>query len=189
MKLKKEFIDIQPHWRDSKKKAKSPIIAYGNPIHTLKYGGIKSVANSTIKTPPIIVSKKAPLKAREIVINKTIVDELGVPLPGVHITNKNTKKTLTITDIDGNYEVRVSSSDVLEFTHVSYITTTYQANEIPNSIKLVPQTNNLEEVVVTGTSNETKNKKKKTALVLTAITLVVGGIMIFSKPKPKKVVL
>lgn len=95
--------------------------------------------------------------AQEKTISGTITDETGMPLPGVNIVIKNTNKG-TQTDFDGNYSVEAQTGDVLVFSYVSYETiekTVGEANTI--SVSLKPGVEAIEEVIVVGYGNKTRD--------------------------------
>ncbi len=105
----------------------------------------------------IILSKKEDkgisqlLAQQGISITGTVTDEAGDPMPGVNIIVKGTF-TGVVTDIDGKYTINApSEQSILVFSFVGYLT-----EEIPVSgqrnitVKLVEDTQQLEEVVVVG---------------------------------------
>jgi len=87
----------------------------------------------------------------QITVTGVVTDgETNEPLPGVTVVSQNTGAG-TITDIDGNYTIKVASDDVLQFSFVGY-----QASKIPvnnstvvNAV-LSPDVIGLDEVIVTG---------------------------------------
>lgn len=81
----------------------------------------------------------------------TVVDESGLPIPGVNVIEKGTSNG-TVTDIDGSFEISVSNQDaVLSFSYVGFI---IQDIKVGNQTKfdIVLQTDEakLDEVVVVG---------------------------------------
>lgn len=83
----------------------------------------------------------------------------GAALPGVNVSVKGTS-TGTITDIEGNYKLDVSDSDVLVFSYIGYVTQEITAgSQSVADIVLAADTEQLEEVVVTalGISREKKS--------------------------------
>ncbi|MGY5851793.1 SusC/RagA family TonB-linked outer membrane protein [Salegentibacter sp. F14] len=88
--------------------------------------------------------------AQEKTITGTVIDEDGLPLPGVNIIVKGTMNGAQ-TDFDGNYSISAESTDVLVFSYVGFAT-----QEIPVGDKtridatLGVDAAALEEVVVMG---------------------------------------
>src|SRR5690625_6636073 len=75
--------------------------------------------------------------AQQITVWGTVTsDNTGEALPGVNIVVVGNESTGTVSDLDGNYSLRVSSGDVLRFTYVGYVSQTVpvdsrtQINEI-----------------------------------------------------------
>lgn len=100
--------------------------------------------------------------------NQTVtgtVTEANGPLPGATILIKGTNSG-TQTDFDGKYSIEASSNDVLVISYVGYL-----KQEVPVglksqiNVKLV-QDNALEEVVITGYSNFTKDKQTSSISVV-----------------------
>ncbi len=59
----------------------------------------------------------APIAKLQAVVSGTVVDESGVTMPGVFITNKTTKKNAT-SDINGKYSITANEGDVLTFSFI-----------------------------------------------------------------------
>ncbi len=59
--------------------------------------------------------------AQEKTVTGTVVDEEGLPLPGVNVIEQGTNNG-TQTDFDGNYSISVEEGDVLEFSYLGYVT-------------------------------------------------------------------
>ncbi|HEY9186030.1 MAG TPA: carboxypeptidase-like regulatory domain-containing protein, partial [Salegentibacter sp.] len=95
--------------------------------------------------------------AQEKTITGTVIDEDGLPLPGVNIIVKGTMKGAQ-TDFDGNYNISAQSTDVLVFSYVGFKT-----QEIPVGDKtridatLGVDAAALEEVVVMGYVSKRKD--------------------------------
>jgi len=72
------------------------------------------------------------------------------PLPGVAVVIKGTSVG-TITDIQGNYSLRVSPTDILQFSFIGYLTEEIPVNNVTViNINLVMDVIGLDEVIVTG---------------------------------------
>jgi TonB-linked SusC/RagA family outer membrane protein len=79
-----------------------------------------------------------------------VLDEKGIGIPGASIKVKNTGKTTT-TDNDGNFNLKGLTDDAILI--VSYVGYTTQETKVTSGnmlIKLAPQLQNLDEVVVVG---------------------------------------
>ncbi|MGQ1891381.1 SusC/RagA family TonB-linked outer membrane protein [Thermophagus sp. OGC60D27] len=93
---------------------------------------------------------------QELTVRGTVTDQKGEPLPGVTITIKGTS-TGTITDVNGNYSLRVPSNSVLLF---SFIGMENQEVAVRNreqiDITMYENVIGLDEVVAIGYSTVTK---------------------------------
>ncbi|MEJ2903802.1 TonB-dependent receptor [Pedobacter panaciterrae] len=79
-----------------------------------------------------------------------ILDEKGVGIPGVSIKVKSTGQTTT-TDNDGNFSIKgLTDEAILIVSYVGYTTQEVKVTSGNMSIKLVPQLQGLDEVVVVG---------------------------------------
>lgn len=89
--------------------------------------------------------------AAQTMIEGTVTDDLGEPLIGVNIELKGTTEG-TITDMDGHFELSVSSVPAaLEFSYMGYKTLVIQADGATAlAIVMSEDTEELEEVVVIG---------------------------------------
>lgn len=82
-------------------------------------------------------------------VKGVIVDAMG-PVIGAAVLEKGTT-TGTVTDLDGNYYLNVSSAEAtIEVTCVGYATQTFQASQMPSTVTLSEDTTFLDEVVVIG---------------------------------------
>ncbi|MFV8225011.1 SusC/RagA family TonB-linked outer membrane protein [Christiangramia aquimixticola] len=88
--------------------------------------------------------------AQEKTVTGTVVDEEGLPLPGVNVIEKGTSNGAQ-TDFDGNYAISVASGDVIVFSYVGFATqqVTVGAADTYN-VTLKTDAGALEEVVVMG---------------------------------------
>lgn len=95
--------------------------------------------------------------AQEVNVRGTIVDESGLPLPGVSVSVKGTTSG-TISDIDGNYTVLASSNATLTFAFIGYTTVSEPINSrTAINVSLQIDSRNLEEVVVVGYGTQKKS--------------------------------
>lgn len=106
---------------------------------------------------------------QERTIKGTIVDAAGVPIIGANVKVKGTTNG-TITDLDGNFTLKVSANTTLEVSFIGYVTVEIQTgNNASLSITLQEDTKVLDEVVVVGYG--TMKKKDLTG----AVAAVKGG--------------
>ncbi|MFH6986956.1 SusC/RagA family TonB-linked outer membrane protein [Flavobacterium collinsii] len=95
--------------------------------------------------------------AQDITVSGTINDESGMPVPGASILLKGTTKA-TASDFDGKFQIQVPSNGTLTITFIGYA----PVNEAVNgrtkiSIKLIPESQSLNEVVVVGYGTQKKS--------------------------------
>ena len=81
-----------------------------------------------------------------------IIDENNEPLIGVSVVVKGASAIGTITDLDGNYTLEVpSAKNILEVSYIGYKTQVIAIGENAQlNIKMQPDTQTLDEVVVVG---------------------------------------
>ncbi|MCB9311059.1 MAG: TonB-dependent receptor [Lewinellaceae bacterium] len=100
-------------------------------------------------------------------IKGTVVDsDTQDPLVGVNVFVKGSKLG-TITDIDGNFQLRVDSKDVtLELSYIGYESMEYAIGSTTNLgvINLNPSAVGLEEVVITGVMDIVKDRRTPVAV-------------------------
>lgn len=97
--------------------------------------------------------------AQERTITGTVMDEQGLPLPGVNVLIKGST-TGTQTDFDGNYAIDASLGDVLSFSFIGLATQErVVSDEDVINITMESDAAALEEVVVTGLAGATSRKK------------------------------
>ena len=83
-------------------------------------------------------------------ITGRVIDEKGLPIPGVSVKIKNTN-TGTVTDNDGKFQLNVSKGDILLFTYIGYAAKeiTY-TNQSLIEVSLNVVSNQMTDVVVIG---------------------------------------
>ncbi|MBW3467833.1 SusC/RagA family TonB-linked outer membrane protein [Arthrospiribacter ruber] len=90
------------------------------------------------------------VNAQNRVIQGTITDENGEPIPGTSVTVKGTTVG-TVADIDGNYSLNAPETGVLVFSFIGFQTREVQiGNESVINIRLSEQLSDLGEVVIVG---------------------------------------
>ena len=104
----------------------------------------------TFSNGHIIISRKAPASSETKKVTGIVKDEKGEPIIGANVVEKGTTNGI-ITDIDGNFELNVASSSMLEISYIGYISQEIKVgNNDQFRIRLVEDTQNLDEVVVVG---------------------------------------
>ena len=86
-------------------------------------------------------------QAQSRTVKGVVLDEMDLPLPGAFVTVKGETRG-AMTDVNGNFEISAKPTDVLIFSFLGYEdehVTVGESKEM--KIKLVPQANQLEEVV------------------------------------------
>lgn len=97
--------------------------------------------------------------AQERTITGTVMDEQGLPLPGVNVLIKGST-TGTQTDFDGNYSINASQGDVLQFSFLGLATQErVVSDQDVINVTMEGDAAQLDEVVVTGLAGATSRKK------------------------------
>ncbi len=87
--------------------------------------------------------------AQGYVVQGVVVDDLG-PVVGAAVLEAGTTNG-AVTDLDGNFSLRVSSPDAtVEVSCIGYTTQTFKASQMPKTITLTEDSEFLDEVVVIG---------------------------------------
>ena len=89
-----------------------------------------------------------------------VVDELNEPLPGVSVLVKGTTSAIT-TDFNGGFEIELpQGNEQLVISYMGYITANFNpGNKKSGIISLKPDSQNLDEVVVTALGIKKEKKK------------------------------
>lgn len=121
-----------------------------------------------------------------------------MPLPGVSIIVQGTTRGVT-TDFDGNYSIKASQGEVLEYSFIGFTTqTVIVANQSKIDVIMETDTQALEEIVVVGYGTQKKTdltsaiatiepvdlKKTPAAQVVQGFQGKVAGVQISSKGSP-----
>lgn len=97
------------------------------------------------------------IQQQEKLITGRVLDKAGEPIMGATIVDKQNRSNGTITDLDGNYSMKVSGNSVLEFSFIGYKSAEYRASDINGkTVVLEEDALNLDEVVVTGYTSQKK---------------------------------
>ena len=101
-------------------------------------------------------------------VTGTIIDNGGIPLPGVNVVVKGTT-TGTATDFDGNYSLNVENdSAILEISYVGYKTVEVTVgNQTTINVTLAEDSETLDEVVIT--AQGIKKSKKALGYAITKL--------------------
>jgi TonB-linked SusC/RagA family outer membrane protein len=112
------------------------------------------------------------LYSQEFNVNGTVMDETGMPLPGVSVLVKGTTSG-TATDFDGKFELdKLANNAVLVFSSLGSITKEYVVTKSETiTITLSEDTQALEEVVVIGYGSQKKREVTGAVSVVGAETL------------------
>lgn len=94
---------------------------------------------------------QAAPQQKEIVLQGTVIDETGTPVIGANIVVRGTTRGTT-TDINGQFTLRLEQLPAtLVFSYIGYIKQEVKVSQVhPLRIQLKPDSNLMEEVVVTG---------------------------------------
>lgn len=92
--------------------------------------------------------------AQELTVSGTVSDETGT-LPGASVVVSG-KSMGVVTDIDGNYTIKVKKGDKLVFSYVGYNSQTHTADSPTLDVVLKPGAVDLEEAVVVGYARQKK---------------------------------
>ncbi|AWI26738.1 SusC/RagA family TonB-linked outer membrane protein [Flavobacterium pallidum] len=111
-------------------------------------------------------------------ISGKVLDEMGMPMPGVSVTLVSST-TGTITDMDGNFSVAANPGDQLQFSFMGYQSQTVVASA-GMTVSLKPATTDLSEVVVIGYGTASKRD-------LTGSIVKVKGSDVADKPNTNPV--
>ena len=114
-----------------------------------------------------------PIFAFSQTIDGKVVDEKGIELVGVNISNA-TQNSGTVSDLDGSFKIKANSGDKLVFSYIGYENTTVNASS-GMRVVLKEQANQLQDVVVIGYGSAKKRD-------LTGSIVKVSGKEIADKP-------
>ncbi|WP_299778073.1 TonB-dependent receptor [uncultured Formosa sp.] len=90
-------------------------------------------------------------------LSGTVTDEGNMPIPGVNVLVVGTT-TGAATDFNGDFQLEVSSGDVLQFSYVGYIKQSVTITDQKTlNISLVEDASELDEVVVVGYGSQKKS--------------------------------
>ena len=117
------------------------------------------------------------LDMEDVIINGTVTDQNGAPIPGVTVLVKGTTKGTT-TDLDGFYTIIVSENSTLVYSFIGYVTQEVSlGNKDLIDITLSEDVSALEEVVVVGYGEQKK-------INLTGAVSQIGSEALENRPAP-----
>lgn len=123
----------------------------------LQFNMLKGIIVSAICLAPLPISAATPPTAKAAAtvaqddgktVGGTVLDENGEPVIGATVTVKGTN-LVTVTDIDGRFELKVPNGSILSVSYLGYTTAEVPATGENLTISLKPDERQLAEVVVT----------------------------------------
>jgi TonB-linked SusC/RagA family outer membrane protein len=115
-------------------------------------------ASEAIELPYSILNTAKTVSFQKIITGK-VVDEKGIPLPGVTVKNNATGKAV-LSDADGTYRIEAEASHTLSFSFIGFISQTQSAGTENRTLRLISSNNNLSEVTVVSIGYGTRNSKE-----------------------------
>src|SRR5690606_7353786 len=188
--MKKNDSNGNNHWPTSRFKQKTKLIflfliVLASQVKANASTNLESTVREAIKeiedrkdNGPLIKNTSTTPDAVQQTVSGNITDEAGMPMLGVNIIEKGTNNGTT-SDFDGNYTIRVSSSDaVLVFSFIGYESKEVTVgNQSTINTKMLPSAAALDEVVVVGYGTQKK-------LTLTGSVVDVEGEELTKSPNP-----
>ncbi len=108
--------------------------------------------------------------AQQKTITGTVNDDSGLPLPGANVIIKGSN-TGTQTDFDGNYSISAATGQTLMFSYVGFDTQEIAVGASSSINVNMAAGNSLQEVVIIGNVNSTKEKSSSATFTLSAETI------------------
>ena len=107
----------------------------------------KQLLPTVLASLALLLSVQSTAQAQSRTITGVVLDETDLPLPGAFVTVKGETRG-AMTDVNGNFEISAKPTDVLVFSFLGYEDENVTVGEHQElKVKLVPQENQLEEVV------------------------------------------
>lgn len=141
---------------------------------TCLLGGMLGVPTSTFANHIVEMNKSIEHNAEVMdaqTVTAKVTDASGTGLPGVSVHVKG-QTTGTITDANGNFNLKVSSGDILVFTYIGYAEQNIPADKIQGQVVLKESTQTLGEVIVT-----TQKRAQSSLEIPTAVSAVTGNML------------
>ncbi|MDW8850485.1 TonB-dependent receptor [Flavobacterium sp. MMLR14_040] len=137
-------------------------VNYGNEAVDVILSDLSKKANFNynINGKLVLIQKTAVVvkttsEAEKIKIKGKIIDENGVPMPGVTVLETATKNA-TVSNFDGEFELSVTEGKTIEVSYLGYKTKTVGVQKNFMTIQLEPNTSELSEVLVVGYGKQSK---------------------------------
>lgn len=94
----------------------------------------------------------APLQATQqtLTVRGTVSDNTGETLMGVAVTEEGNSKNVAVTDLDGNFTIRVHRGAVLKFSYVGYKSMTQTVTGTSMQVTMETDAQMLDEVIAIG---------------------------------------
>ncbi|MDE5611099.1 MAG: carboxypeptidase-like regulatory domain-containing protein, partial [Odoribacter sp.] len=126
------------------------------------------IINNTIVVSVANDMAAAHGKPQNVKITGVVSDEKGLPLPGATIRLLGPQSVGTVTDVNGNFTLRVTSTqDELVISFIGYKVQTVKLNgKTDIRVQLEPETLEMETVIATGYYPKAKNSFTGTAVVV-----------------------
>jgi TonB-linked SusC/RagA family outer membrane protein len=101
-------------------------------------------------------------------VSGIVKDNTGVPLPGVTVRVKG-KSISTSSDVNGTFSINATKTDIIEFTFIGFQTKeVLVGNKTKLDVVIEPELSNLNEVIVTGYSKQSKHDVTGAASTISA---------------------
>jgi len=117
------------------RKSTEQYITLNSEIISLYKGDIEIIKKGEINIEKTVDSIPKQKQDIEITISGTVIDDTGLPLPGVNIIIKGTSNG-TQTDFDGNYSLQIEKNQILVFSYVGFKTEEVTVSNINNTVDL-----------------------------------------------------
>ena len=103
--------------------------------------------------------------AQERFLKGRVTDQTGEPMIGVTVVNVNDANKSTITDLDGNYSIKVKNSTILKFSYIGFKTKAVNVSQERTTlnVEMEEETIMLEQTVVVGMNIKRDEKSLSTA--------------------------
>ena len=138
-------------------------------MHTQKHIQLKKIFQTLLLLLFVTVN------AQNFDVTGVVTDENSEPILGVNVVIKNTTSGI-VTDSNGNFKINLSKASVLQFSFISYQTYEITVNDGTFlKIKLIPNKQVLDEVVVTSKVSKVKSGIEKTTFEVKSNTSTIGG--------------
>ncbi len=123
----------------------------------------------SLKENNLVIIYSALKDSKDVVVSGKVVDNEGLPLPGVSVRVSGLS-VATVTDENGNYTIRVADANAsLEFSYIGYLKQVIAVgNRNVINVSFNADAKNLQEVIVTGYTNYTREQSASAVSLVTA---------------------